>query len=69
MIRRDVLGMQRRAKFLKRIARKSKRGIRRIDGEAFRLLQDPKIKKRPFILLWLLMLIFGYRLNDRKAED
>lgn len=69
MIPRDILGMKRREKFMRRVERKRKRGIRTIDGEVFKILQEPEIKKRPFILLWLIMLLFGRRINKARRKS
>lgn len=68
MIRTDILGMKRREKFMRRVKRRSKRGVRTFNGRAFKLLQDPEIKKRLFLLYWLLMLILGQRMRKGKAR-
>ena len=68
MIPPDILGMKRREKFLRRAKRRRKRGVRTLNGMAFKLLTEPDIKKRPFILLWLLMLLLGHRITKEKAR-
>jgi hypothetical protein len=48
--------------------RRRKRGVRTLNGMVFKLLSEPEIKKRPFILLWLLMLLLGRRMTKEKAR-